>query len=143
MDLSPKDRRILAALSDDARISFVELARRVGLSRSTVKERIARLERSGVIVGYTLRLGDSVERQRLKALVMIQVEAKSSVGVVRALRSIEAVRELYAVNGVFDLSATVVADSTEDLDEALDKLGQIDGVEKTVSSIVLSTKFQR
>ncbi len=143
MELSSNDRRILAALSDNARMPVAELSRRVNLSRSTVRQRLERLERSGVIVGYTLRLGDEIERQRLRAIVMIEADPKANASIVRALRSLDAVRELYAVNGVFDMSATLVVDSTEDLDEALDTLGRIEGVEKTVSSIVLSTKFQR
>ncbi|MEM9313049.1 MAG: Lrp/AsnC family transcriptional regulator [Pseudomonadota bacterium] len=143
MELSGNDRRILAALSDNARMPVAELARRVNLSRSTVKQRLERMERSGIIVGYSLRLGDDIERQRLRAIVMIQADPKANASIVRSLRSLEAVRELYAVNGLYDLSATLVVDSTEDLDEALDTLGRLEGVEKTVSSIVLSTKIQR
>ncbi|MEM1191747.1 MAG: Lrp/AsnC family transcriptional regulator [Pseudomonadota bacterium] len=143
MELSGNDRRILAALSDNARMPVAELARRVNLSRSTVKQRLERMERSGIIVGYSLRLGDDIGRQRLRAIVMIQADPKANASIVRSLRSLDAVRELYAVNGLYDLSATLVVDSTEDLDEALDTLGRLEGVEKTVSSIVLSTKIQR
>ena len=56
-DLDDLDRRLLAELGADARLTQVALAARVGLSRSAVQERLKRLERDGVILGYTLRLG--------------------------------------------------------------------------------------
>ncbi|MEM1154119.1 MAG: Lrp/AsnC family transcriptional regulator [Pseudomonadota bacterium] len=143
MELSKNDRQILSVLTENARTPVAEIARQVGLSRSTVVQRIERLERSGAITGYTLRISNDIQRGLLRALVMISVIPKSTAGVVRSLRALKPVRELYAVNGVFDLSAIVVAQSTEELDHALDRLGNIEGVEKTVSSIVLSTKFAR
>lgn len=143
MELSKNDRQILSVLTENARTPVAEIARQVRLSRSTVVQRIERLERSGAITGYTVRLSNDIQRGSLRALVMISVIPKSTAGVVRSLRALKPVRELYAVNGVFDLSAIVVAQSTEELDHALDKLGNIEGVEKTVSSIVLSTKFAR
>jgi DNA-binding Lrp family transcriptional regulator len=74
---------------------------------------------------------------------MISSNAKFSAAIVRKLRAMPALKSLYAVNGVYDMIAVVSAESTRLLDEALDAIGEMEGVEKTVSSIILSTKFER
>lgn len=143
MKVDDKDKALLALLSANSRESTAELARRLKLSRSTVKDRIARLEKQGVITGYTLRFSDDYSDAQILAHVMIQSDAKHSAQVVRKLRAMSSLKSLYAVNGQFDLIAVVSSASTRLLDQALDEIGAIEGVEKTVSSIILSTKFER
>ena len=79
------DRQLIARLQENARIPTAALARGVGLSRSAVQERLERLEKSNIITGYTVQLGDSA-RPVLLAEVMIQLEQKQSAGVVGALQ---------------------------------------------------------
>jgi DNA-binding Lrp family transcriptional regulator len=126
------DKRLLAALG-----------RRLGLSRTTVQSRIERLERRGVIVGYTARLSPEHERGAMRAQVMITVRPKEQRAVEAALRAIPQVRVLQTVSGAFDMIAQVVADSTTEMDALVDTIGDLPGVERTTSSIVLSTKFDR
>ena len=137
------DQALLALLSNNARASTAELARQLQLSRSTVKDRIARLERRGIIRGYAVKLAEPFDREQITAHVMIDVDPKKAGQVVRLLGKITAIKALHAVNGIHDLLAIVAAASTRDLDRALDDIGAIDGIERTVSSIVLSTKFER
>jgi DNA-binding Lrp family transcriptional regulator len=143
MRVDDKDKALLALLQANSRESTSELARKLNLSRSTVKDRIARLERQGVIKGYTLRYSEEFEESQILAHVMISSNAKFSAAIVRKLRAMPALKSLYAVNGVYDMIAVVSAESTRLLDEALDAIGEMEGVEKTVSSIILSTKFER
>ncbi len=56
--LDQTDQQILTLLAENARQSVKELARRIGLSRSAAQERLARLERDGVLAGYTIRRND-------------------------------------------------------------------------------------
>jgi DNA-binding Lrp family transcriptional regulator len=142
MTTTDEDRKLLALLRADARESTASIARKLGLSRTTVQERIARLERNGGIAGYTLREPDG-RSSALSALVLLNVDAKSSEKVVRELKSMPTVSALRAVSGVFDYVATVEADTTAELDRELDRIGQLDGIERTQTLVVLSTRFER
>ena len=137
------DERILDLLVDDARQSITVLARRLHVARSTLQERIARLERNDVIAGYTVRLGPAATGRRVTAHVAITVDPKRGDHVQQTLRRIAGVRTLHTVSGPFDLIAVVAAESTAEIDRVLDRIGGIPGVERTMSSIVLTTKFDR
>ncbi|MCB1690773.1 MAG: Lrp/AsnC family transcriptional regulator, partial [Halioglobus sp.] len=76
MEMTRSDRRLLAALQRDARQSVSELARQLGLSRTTVQKRLAQLEASGVIAGYRVKLGERFVAETLQAYVNIVVEPK-------------------------------------------------------------------
>ncbi len=137
------DRRLIDALREDARAPAAKLARQLGLSRTTVQSRLERLEASGVITGYTVRLSDAHERGQIHAYVMMAVTPKQAVAVVAAIRRMPAVRLLQSVSGPFDLIAEIVAPTVAEMDELIDALGALEGVERTTSSIVLSTKVDR
>jgi len=141
--LDNKDKALLDLLSANSRESTAALARKLGLSRSTVKDRIARLEQSGIVTGYTIRYSAAYSTRQIRAQVMISYDPKLSSQIVRSLRQMPAIKAVYAVNGIYDMIALVSADSTGDLDQCLDQIGDMDGIEKTVSSIILSTKFER
>jgi DNA-binding Lrp family transcriptional regulator len=137
----PTDAKLIALLRANAREPTASLARKLGLARSTVQERIARLEREGTIKGYTVRLSE--DAPRLKAIVMISTDPKQADRVSTELRKIAEVRSLATVSGASDLIATVEAENPARLDAALDRIGHTHGVARTVSSIVLSEKFSR
>ncbi|WP_033069493.1 Lrp/AsnC family transcriptional regulator [Thalassospira australica] len=136
------DRCLIARLLENARIPTAALARDVGLSRSAVQERLERLEKSHIIKGYTVQLGDDA-RPVLVAEVMIQLEQKQSAGVVGALQKIPHCIRCLAVSGEYDLIAEVAANTPEELDGVLDRIGEMTGIKRTSSSIILSTKFDR
>ena len=138
-----KDKTLLALLSANSRESTAELARKMKLSRTTVTSRIERLERLGVISGYTIRFSEEYAEGQIRAHVMIGAHPKQANGIFRALRQIPAVRALHTVNGEFDMVAMVGAGSTRELDETLNRIGNVPGVDKTVSSILLTTRFER
>lgn len=143
MRLTAADEQLLSILREDARISTAEIARRMGLSRTTVQSRVARLEREGVIRGYTVRVAEEVERDRLRAHILITVLPKQTSAVVRALHAMPEVRALHSVSGTHDLVAIVVAAGVQEMDALTDHIGALDGVERTTTSIILSTKFER
>jgi len=143
MTLSEKDRQLLSLLSENARIPTATLARRLGLSRTTVQTKIERLERDGVIAGYGVRLSDSFESSLVKAHVLITLTAKMLGRVTQEFQAIPHVRSVYSVSGSFDLIAIVAAASISELDKVIDRIGEMDGVEKTLSSIILSTRIDR
>ena len=140
--MRPSDAKLIALLRANAREPTASLARKLGLARSTVQERIARLEREGTIKGYTVKLSEDVTG-RLKAVVMISTDPKQADRVSAELKKITEVHSLAAVSGASDLIATVEAENPARLDAALDRIGKLHGVARTVSSIVLSEKFSR
>jgi DNA-binding Lrp family transcriptional regulator len=137
------DQHLLARLRDNARAPVAELARALGLSRTTVQSRLARLERTGVIAGYAVKLSEAREAALVHAFIMLTVEPKQTAAVTGAMKRMAGVRRLQSVSGPFDMVATVEAASVSDMDALIDEIGALRGVERTNSSIVLSTKFDR
>ena len=137
------DESILSALADDSSTSTAALARRLGLARSTVQARIERLERTGVIAGYTVRLGERARRGRIRASVLLSIEPRSAAQVLTRLKPMTEVESCHTSTGRVDLILTVAAEDTERLDAVLDRIGAIPGVTDTESLIHLATKFDR
>ncbi|MGH6948122.1 MAG: Lrp/AsnC family transcriptional regulator [Kiloniellales bacterium] len=143
MTVDALDEALIALLREDARMAVSELARRLEVARTTIAARIERLERQGVIAGYTLRLSEDHERGRIRALVLIKVASRANAAATAALRSLREVTELHSISGEYDLAAVVSAASIQALDAAVDTIGEAEGVERTASSVILATKFQR
>lgn len=143
MAMDDLDERLLARLRENARAPVAELARALGLSRTTVQSRIARLERSGVIAGYAVRTSEAHARGQIHAFVLLTVEPKAAGVVAAEMKNMPGVRRLQSVSGAFDLIATVAAPDVAAMDALIDEIGALEGVERTNSSIVLSTKFDR
>lgn len=139
--MADTDTKLLALLRANAREPTASLARKLGLARSTVQERIARLERDGIIKGYTVRVSE--DTVRLRAIVMIAADARAADRVAIELKKMPEVRSLSAVSGAFDMIAVVETDTTARMDAMLDRIGRAHGVKQTVSSIILSEKFSR
>jgi DNA-binding Lrp family transcriptional regulator len=141
--LDPPDRRLLALLQANAREPAASLARKLGLSRSAVQARIARLERDGVIKGYSARLASDLDGSGIKAHVAIAVTPKLAERVVRALRGMPEIKSLSAVSGDYDLIAVLAAETPARLDALLDEIGGLDGIERTTTSLMLNKHFER
>jgi DNA-binding Lrp family transcriptional regulator len=137
------DQKLISALRENGRASTAMLARLVGRSRTSVQSRIERLERQGIITGYGVRLAPEHGLGAVRAHVMIKVGPKEARAVTAALRDISQVRLLHSVSGDVDLIAVAVTASVTEMDQVIDRIGALDGVERTTSSIILSTKFDR
>jgi len=136
------DRKLLSLLEENARMPVAIIARKLGLARTTVQSRIERLETSGTIMGYTVRLGDD-SRPRLSATALISFEPQAGPSVLSRLKAIPQVREAYTTSGRFDMLIEIDADTTAELDEILDKIGSAKGVKGSESLIHLTTKIER
>lgn len=143
MPIDALDRTLLDLLSENARMSTAEIARRLKLSRTTVQSRIERLERGGAILGYTIRPGRKAGHDDVRAHVLIALAPKRAASVEAALRQMNPIRALYAVSGAFDLLAVVQAGSVEEADRLIDRIAALDGVERTNSMLILSTRLSR
>jgi DNA-binding Lrp family transcriptional regulator len=137
------DRDLLALLQANARETAANLSRKLGVARTTVLARLSRMEREGVIVGYTVRLGQDEEDRGVNAYVGITTEPKSGRDVTRRLARIPELRQLCSVSGEFDYIALLRAESMPRLDALLDEIGEIEGVIKTTTSVVLAVRADR
>lgn len=138
-----KDQQLLSVLRGKARASTTELAQILGVSRSTVQKRLERLEMQGVISGYTVQLSSDYLDQEIKAHVMVTVSPHMTQDIIKAMETLDAVRAIYSVSGPHDLIVEVAAMGVNDLDGVIDNIIAIDGVERTVSSVILSTRLKR
>ena len=143
MKLNASDELLLSLLRENARASTAQIARRLDLSRTTVQSRIERLEREGVISGYTVRIDDEFERGLIRGHIMITVHPKQAMSVATALRALPELRALHSVSGSYDLIAVGAVPTVNDMDVLTDRIGAVEGVERTATSIILSTKFER
>lgn len=141
--LNKEDEKLLALLQRDGRASISDLARALSLSRATVQSRLQKLQDNGVIKGFTLELGESYLANLVAAHVSIKVKQKLTAKTNSELRQMPQISALYAISGEYDLIAIVQAQSTEQLSHLLDDIGNLDGVERTTSSVILETKFKR
>ncbi len=138
-----KDQQLISLLRDNARLPISELARRLGVSRTAAQVRLQRLEESGVIKGYSVKLSDDYLSGCIKAIVMIKAPPMNRVSIEKALSRMPQLITLYSISGNFDITAIINAPSISELDQVIDKIGVLAGVEDTQSSVVLSTKFDR
>jgi DNA-binding Lrp family transcriptional regulator len=143
LTIDATDQRILALLREDARAPTSKLGRKLRLSRTTVQSRIERMLSRGIIAGFTVRLSDEVVRGQILAHVMITTLPKLASRVEAELRRSPEVRKLYAISGAHDFIAILVTDSVTEMDVLLDRIGVLEGVDRTESSIVLSTRIDR
>lgn len=142
-DMDDMDRTILGLLSADARMSVATLARRLKVARSTVQARLERLEASGIIAGYTLKLGEAARAARIRATILLTIEPRAQAAILSRLKSVPEVEVAHTTSGRFDLLLQVAAPSTAALDEVLDRIGLLTGVKSSESLIHLSTRIDR
>ena len=138
-NIDDTDRELIALLRQDARMPVATLATKLKVARGTVQNRMKRLERDGVIVGYTVRVKPQAEAHRIRALMTIVVEGNRSAEVIKALRGHPNVTGLHSTNGRWDLIAELRADTLEAFDRALGNIRLIEGIASTETSLLLST----
>lgn len=133
-------QELIQLLQENSRRSISELAKLLGLSRATVQQSMERLERLGVIQGYTVKINPQYQQQRVSAYVMISAVSQKTPDIVKKIQRQSQLEMLCTISGQYDLMAMVTESTTEALDRVIDSIATLDGVEKTLSHIVLSRK---
>lgn len=138
------DRTIVALLRDNARRSYGDIGRHVHLSAPAVKRRIDRLERDGVIRGYTAVVDAARFGWRAEAFVDLYCEGTITGEAIKsAVEGEPNVVAAHTVAGEASALLHVMAQDTKDLEQVLERIRATDGVTRTVTEVVLSTLFQR
>ena len=130
------DHRLIAALRHDARLSVAALAQKLEVSRGTVTNRMEKLERDGVIAGYTVRLRPDAVTDEIRAWASVAVEGTQQ-SVVRALLGEPGVSTLHDTNGRWDLLAELRVADLDALSRTLERIRKIPGVSATETSVHL------
>jgi DNA-binding Lrp family transcriptional regulator len=137
-DLDEVDKRLIQALRDDARLPSATLARRLGVSRGTVQNRIDRLKASGVLLGFTVRLRGDAETGEIRAITSLEVRSADTRTVVAALKRMPDVGRIHSTNGRWDLVVEINTADLATLDRVLHEIRAVRGVSLSETSILLS-----
>ncbi len=137
------DRRIVALLQGNARESTTRIAKLLGIARTTVHERIGRLERGGVIKGYTVLLDRNPSEAYLRCQILLDIAKQKQGAIVRRLEAYPEITALHIVNGECDVLCFMEMPQLEDLEALLEEISRIDGIERVRSIIILSTKLEQ
>jgi DNA-binding Lrp family transcriptional regulator len=133
------DRQLLASLRDNARSSIASLAKKLRVARGTVQNRLARMEKDGIIVGYTVRLKPQAESHGIRAVMTIAVEGNRTQSVLRSLRGDPAVAALHTTNGRWDFVAELRAEDLQEFDRIISRISLLEGVSKSETNLLLTT----
>jgi len=139
INLDATDQQLIAILRNNARTPVVTLAQKLGVSRTTVQNRLRRLENNNVIVNYTLNRKPSAERNPIRALMSISVEGKKARSVIQLLRGFPEIVALHNTNGRWDIIGEIRTDTLESFNRLLGDVRLIDGVSSTETSLLLDT----
>jgi DNA-binding Lrp family transcriptional regulator len=133
------DQRLIALLRQDARLPVATLAARLGVSRGTVNNRLAKLQKAGVIVGYTVLLRPDAQPDLIRAWMGIDVEGNQTREVVARLLGEPGIASLHDTNGRWDLLAELRVSSMAELSQVLERVRLLKGIRGTETSIHLAT----
>lgn len=134
------NRQILGFLTENGRMTASDIAQRVNLSVPAVGERIRKLESQGFIRGYTALLDPDKMDRHLTAIMMVGMERpRYNEGFVKQIMSERDVLECHYLTGDFDYALKIVTCDTQSLEQLLNRLKSVPGVQKTRTTVVLST----
>ena len=133
------DQQLLSLLRKDARTSVAILARKLGVSRGTVTNRVTRMEDEGIIVGYTVRLRPDAQPNEIRAWMSVAVEGNETRAVIGSLLGEPGVATLHDTNGRWDLLAELRAANLAELSQVLERIRLVRGISSTETSIHLQT----
>lgn len=137
--LDATDQGLLSMLRDNARTSIVDLAKRLGVSRATVQNRMRRLEDEGVIDGYTVSIGAEIEKPAVRALMSIRAQSADESKVIAKLRGNPNVSAVHHTTGRWDLIAEIQTDSLASFNKIVGALRLIDGITATETNLLLES----
>lgn len=136
--LDKLDHDLIALLRKDARAPAAVLAKQLKASRSTVQNRIVRLQRAGVLLGFTVRLASEQAGHPVRAITQIEVRGGAGDKVIAALKRLPEVVSVYSTNGRWDLVAEVRVADLAGFDHALRQMRDIDGIAASETSLLLA-----
>lgn len=139
INLDNLDHQLIALLRGDARTPAVTLARRLGVSRGTVQNRIERLLRGGVVQGFTLKLATGAELSLVKALMTLEIRSGDIKMVVAGIKRLPEAILIHSTTGRWDVVIEIAASDLGALDRVISAIREIPGVAHSETNILLSS----
>lgn len=137
-ELDETDRRLIALLQENGRMPTASLAAVLGVSRGTVQNRIARLQAAKVLVGFTVRLGQEIADEAVRAITSIAIEGDQTSRIVAALARMPEITRLHSTNGRWDLVVEITAADLGHIDRVLREIRSLKGIAGSETSLLLS-----
>ncbi|MEO1638365.1 MAG: Lrp/AsnC family transcriptional regulator [Pseudomonadota bacterium] len=134
------DNALIAALKRNGRASLSDLAATLGITRSTVRVRLDRLVQGGEIAGFTVLTRADVRPDAVRGLMMLEIAGRGAEKVMKALGRMPEVRAVHSTNGAWDLIAEIGTETLEDFDQVLFAIRRLDGVTRSETNLLLSTR---
>ncbi|AKS46071.1 transcriptional regulator, AsnC family [Octadecabacter temperatus] len=138
--LDELDSRLVQALKRDGRAAVSDLSADLGVTRATVKARMDRLRASGEIAGFTVQTRSDVAAHSVRGLMMLGIEGRGTDKVMRALLGMVEVQAVHSTNGTWDLIVEIGTETLDVLDAVLFRIRRMDGVTRSETSLLLSTR---
>ena len=141
--VTAKDRQLLELLQINARESNASLARKIGVSRTTIQERIQRLEKAEIIKGYSVTLNPDKLHKNIQAIVMVLAENKSLKATFLELEHMPYILTIHSLSGEWDWSLFISAPNLDEFHLCITQINELAGIKSTVSHIIMKTGFDR
>lgn len=141
--MDSKDLDMIAILRRNGRESIANLSAALGLSRATVRSRLEKLQASGVITGFTVKLREDTLAHPVRGMTMIKIEGHRTDRIISQIFRINAVRSVYATNGKWDLIVDLATETLLDFDAALRQMRMIEGIAESETNILLAAHEPR
>ena len=133
------DRKIIKVLQEDARTSLRKISELVDVSLGTVSNRVKRMEKNGVIRGYSVILDPDHIGWELKVVIGLRIQKGRLIEIQERIAKDSRVHGVYDVTGDFDSMVIARAKNRKDLDDLSKNVLSIDGVERSITHLVLNT----
>ncbi len=142
--LDDTDHKILALLRENSRRTLADIGEHVSLSVAAVKRRVERLERDGVILGYTARIDSSMLGDAIEVVMEVYCADRTSPGDIRpSFEHLDEVVTGFTVSGEPDVLLRLRVDSVAHLEEVVERIRRDPNVVRTRTMLVLSTFLDR
>jgi|TARA_B100001094_G_scaffold307837_1_gene339890 DNA-binding Lrp family transcriptional regulator len=133
------DRKIIRVLEKDARTSLRKISELVDVSLGTVSNRVKKMERNGVIMGYSVILNPDEIGWELNVVIGLRIQKGRLIEIQEKIAKDSRVHGVYDVTGDFDSMVIARAKNRNDLDDLSKNVLSIDGVERSITHLVLNT----
>lgn len=137
------DQNLIALLRRDGRAPIASLADNLQITRATVRARLSKLQASGAIAGFTVRLREDELEHPVRGITLIKIGGHKTDRIVAQLHKITAIQVIHSTNGKWDLIAELATDDLAAFDKALGEMRKIDGITDSETNLLLGTRHYR
>ena len=140
VEMDELDSHLIAALKHNGRASLSELADQLGVTRSTVRVRLDKLVQGGEIAGFTVLTRSDVRPDAVRGLMMLEIAGRGAEKTMKQLQRMSEVQAVHSTNGTWDLIAEIGTATLEQFDQVLFAIRRLDGVTRSETNLLLSTR---